>query len=163
MPSDAELLKAYLADRDVACPGCGYSLKGCEAEACPECNRAIRLALHQPGWIERSRLLFIWASSACSLYAIWTAGFGFWNLWRVIASFGGVARAPMPLLWNTLNPAGEFLAGVWFAISAIGLYRSKANSAGVGVWARRFLWGIALWHGIGLAVYAGLWVWYLVM
>jgi hypothetical protein len=45
MPSDAELLKAYLADRDVPCPGCGYSLKGCASTQCPECGSGIEITL----------------------------------------------------------------------------------------------------------------------
>jgi hypothetical protein len=58
MPSDAELLKAYLADRDVPCPGCGYSLKGCVAEACPECGHAVTLAIGDTFWTRpRLRLL----------------------------------------------------------------------------------------------------------
>lgn len=41
MLTEAELLKAYLAERDVACPGCGYNLKGCVTEKCPECGSKI--------------------------------------------------------------------------------------------------------------------------
>lgn len=36
-------LIAYLKDHDSPCPGCGYNLRGVEAEVCPECGRAIRL------------------------------------------------------------------------------------------------------------------------
>ncbi len=40
----AERLARYLADRDdIACPQCGYNLRGIRGEACPECGRAIRL------------------------------------------------------------------------------------------------------------------------
>jgi hypothetical protein len=47
MPSESELLKAYLADRDVPCPGCGYSLKGCASDTCPECGNEIRITVDQ--------------------------------------------------------------------------------------------------------------------
>lgn len=39
---------AFLEQRDVPCPGCGYNLRGCAAAACPECGRALRLRL-DPG------------------------------------------------------------------------------------------------------------------
>jgi hypothetical protein len=65
MPSDAELLKAYLADRDVPCPGCGYSLKGCVSHRCPECASEMTLQLAAPPrmlrwtWLVRAALLSI--------------------------------------------------------------------------------------------------------
>lgn len=36
--SPAERLTKYLADRDVACPKCGYNLRGNAGEWCPECG-----------------------------------------------------------------------------------------------------------------------------
>ena len=30
-----------LKDRDFACPGCGYHLRGIEGEKCPECGRGV--------------------------------------------------------------------------------------------------------------------------
>jgi hypothetical protein len=36
-------LIAYLKEHDSPCPGCGYNLRGVEAEVCPECSRAVRL------------------------------------------------------------------------------------------------------------------------
>lgn len=53
---DVEALAAYLADRDVACPGCGYNLRGLKAERCPECNEALQL---QVGLCEPKLGLFI--------------------------------------------------------------------------------------------------------
>lgn len=41
--SDLDLLKTYLAERDVACPACGYNLRGLASEACPECRQPLRL------------------------------------------------------------------------------------------------------------------------
>jgi hypothetical protein len=43
--SDSNLLQTYLAERDVACPGCGYNLRGLASEACPECRQALRLSV----------------------------------------------------------------------------------------------------------------------
>jgi len=39
------LLKSYLAERDVPCPGCGYNLRGLAEEKCPECGLAIELGV----------------------------------------------------------------------------------------------------------------------
>lgn len=46
---DLAALRAFLAERDVACPSCGYSLRGLQSPACPECNQALKL---QVGLVE---------------------------------------------------------------------------------------------------------------
>jgi hypothetical protein len=43
-PGELDLLRAYLRDRDVACPACGHNLRGAAGFACPECGG--RLDLH---------------------------------------------------------------------------------------------------------------------
>lgn len=47
---DAELLRAFLAERDVACPGCGYNVRDLTSKRCPECGLelALQLALVEP-------------------------------------------------------------------------------------------------------------------
>ncbi len=47
---DRELLRRYLAGRDVPCPGCGYNLRGLESGVCPECTEPItlRVSLVEP-------------------------------------------------------------------------------------------------------------------
>jgi hypothetical protein len=40
---EAELLRSYLADRDVACPQCKYNLRNLVGTTCPECGEALRL------------------------------------------------------------------------------------------------------------------------
>ncbi len=42
---DREELCRYLSERDVACPGCGYNLRGLRGDRCPECNRLLRLTV----------------------------------------------------------------------------------------------------------------------
>lgn len=48
--ADGAALRAFLADRDVPCPGCGYNLRGLTTERCPECAErlALRVAAHVP-------------------------------------------------------------------------------------------------------------------
>lgn len=43
--NDADALRTYLSDRDVPCPGCGYSLRGLLRDRCPECNQPLVLAV----------------------------------------------------------------------------------------------------------------------
>jgi hypothetical protein len=42
---DARRVWALLAERDVACPGCRYNLRGITARACPECGRELDASL----------------------------------------------------------------------------------------------------------------------
>lgn len=46
---DADLLREFLRERDVACPNCSYNLRGLELDRCPECAQDIRL---QVGLVE---------------------------------------------------------------------------------------------------------------
>ena len=43
---DANELLAYLANRDVPCPGCRYNLRGLREASCPECGQALTLAVN---------------------------------------------------------------------------------------------------------------------
>lgn len=42
---DGNLLRAFLHDRDVACPQCGYNLRDQLSDRCPECGERIVLQL----------------------------------------------------------------------------------------------------------------------
>ena len=44
-PTDSDLRRQYLVERDVSCPGCGYNLRGLAAGACPECNQDLELGI----------------------------------------------------------------------------------------------------------------------
>lgn len=43
-------LASYLADRDEACPSCGYNLRGLASDRCPECmtELVLRVAMAEP-------------------------------------------------------------------------------------------------------------------
>jgi hypothetical protein len=43
-PAEADALRRFLAERDVACPGCEYNLRGLVGPRCPECDRALEPA-----------------------------------------------------------------------------------------------------------------------
>jgi hypothetical protein len=42
-PGEAQLLRALLASRDIACPVCAYNLHGIESSNCPECGATLDL------------------------------------------------------------------------------------------------------------------------
>lgn len=43
--NEEELLRAWLRDRDVPCPGCGYNLRGLTRNVCPECGEVVILGI----------------------------------------------------------------------------------------------------------------------
>lgn len=45
----SELLTKYLADSEVRCPACRYSLRGCTSDRCPECGRELALRIVADG------------------------------------------------------------------------------------------------------------------
>jgi hypothetical protein len=49
-PTDADLLRVFLATRDEKCPRCGYNLRMLLAPICPECGDALvlRVGLENP-------------------------------------------------------------------------------------------------------------------
>jgi len=69
-----DLLREFLAEADVPCPGCGYNLRGLRAGACPECNEALQL---QVGLVEPRVLPYVAAAAGLS------AGAGAAGLWLV--------------------------------------------------------------------------------
>lgn len=50
--SEAELLREYLASRDVPCVRCGYNLRGLTSGRCPECDLPVTLVIgsREPPW-----------------------------------------------------------------------------------------------------------------
>lgn len=66
--NDAELLRAYLAGRDVRCQGCGYNLRGLAGEACPECSSPLSLTIQTDEPFRRWRAGLFWACAAMGVY-----------------------------------------------------------------------------------------------
>jgi hypothetical protein len=115
MPSDSELLKAYLADRDVPCPGCGYSLRGCVAESCPECARPFALGVSREPWMTNHLGLFWSALWIAFLYHALIAAF-------IIAEFVKSGLAP----WAGLPPPMAAVTAAMRLITFCGLGVSVA-------------------------------------
>lgn len=123
-----DMLKAFVADRDEACPNCGYNLRELTTETCPECGLALRL---QIGLVEPR--LGSWVTGLVGL----AAGMGFFVMVLLVgvyqylmhgftdaaffAWFGSLALvhiAPLTawLKWRGWVRARPTSARVWLAI-----------------------------------------------
>src|SRR5262245_54310116 len=68
--SDNELLAAYLHDRHVACPSCGFDLIALRGQSCPECGVTFQLGLSR-GLPSRRRVrLIVLAAGGLMAYLI---------------------------------------------------------------------------------------------
>jgi len=83
---DAQLLSAYLAERDVPCPRCGYNLRALTSGRCPECGDEFQL---QVGLVEPRLGAYVALLVACCF------GCGGSTL------FGAVALTAAPRGWWT--------------------------------------------------------------
>ncbi len=97
-PTDSDLRRQYLAERDVSCPGCGYNLRGLAAGACPECNQdlelGIKLASPRIGRLVAALTgLAVGAGGSGAVLAIQIALTIFWGGWGPIGFF------LIPVLW----------------------------------------------------------------
>ncbi|MGB7160813.1 MAG: hypothetical protein WBD40_22300 [Tepidisphaeraceae bacterium] len=90
--SDEAVLLDYLRARDVACPLCGYNLRGLTAGRCPECGRELQLSvgLVEPrigAWV--TCLVAVTAAGGMGLMAILSiARHG----WEVVFAPGGAVQ-----------------------------------------------------------------------
>jgi hypothetical protein len=87
-PADAtdesELLLRYVRERDVACPLCGYNVRGLTSTRCPECGRELRLTLgllepYQAAWVALVGILC--ASGGFGLFCIFMVVKQGWPSW----------------------------------------------------------------------------------
>ncbi len=65
----SEGLRVFLAERDVACPNCGYNLRGLKGDTCPECSQRLVLSVALENPVSRAWL-------ACIL-PLWISGGAF--------------------------------------------------------------------------------------
>lgn len=85
-------LEAFVAERDVPCPGCGYNLRGLGGSRCPECGLEVRLGVQLEDPAMGSLMVtlaalfgLVGASGALLLAVLWVGVFfnGDWAPWRV--------------------------------------------------------------------------------
>jgi len=80
-PSYTALLFAFLRDRDVPCPLCGYNLRALPEPRCPECGQEIRLSIAMAEPYLRAWIVLMTATGA-------SAGIGVFFIF-VLLSKGG--------------------------------------------------------------------------
>ncbi len=102
-PHDADLLTAYLSERDEPCPLCGYNLRNLTSNRCPECGDFIRLSIVS---IEPRLAAYITTLVACCL------GFGGGTLFGIVV----LIRAPS-YWWSTA--AARVLLAQWVVSAAL--------------------------------------------
>lgn len=122
-----ELLRAYLADRDVPCPMCEYNLRDLPGDRCPECGERFRL---QVGLTDPKLAGFIFG-----LVGI-TVGFGFSSLMLVGAgiSFLFVGSPTLEDVYPLI---------VISVIESIALYMWIRCSSSIRRWTVRKRWTVA--------------------
>ena len=100
MTEERSELAAYLADRDVPCPGCGYNLRGIVGTKCPECSRSVDVA----HLIERDRIGSIRGYPAAAV-----AGIAY-----IVAANVGLYL----VIHAAVVRSGDALAGVLYLVAA---------------------------------------------
>jgi hypothetical protein len=146
---EAELLRSFLAVREARCPWCRYSLRGLAGSACPECGRALRLAVGGgPGRTRLVRLALIGMTLGGGL-----DGFGCVNMARTISSWPSSAGGPLPWwFWGYALADG---VGALGALAGVGLWvwmrlRGRSTADRVAIWF--VLWWIAVRSGLWLVL-----------
>ncbi len=106
-----ELLKAFLAEVSVPCPGCGYDLRGLPTASCPECNQALvlRVGLAEPRMrLYIAGMMGLAAGAGFSglllAYVVlmelyWGRGRGPWNEFALITGAGLIVEVSFLAAW----------------------------------------------------------------
>ena len=134
-------MRHYLAERDTACPRCGYNLRNLTGSRCPECGDELRL---QIGLVEPKLAAYICLLVGC---ALGVGGAGLLSL---------IALLYAPRSWWTEEPAGmvllvEFFACLAGTITTLLMRRSFRRRGPVAQWS----WAVIAWAvmiGLSLAV-----------
>ncbi len=124
------LLLQFLSDRDVACPLCGYNLRGLTSPRCPECGRELQLAvgLTEPylrAWVA----LVVVAAASAGIGLLFLGVFirygwpGGWP-WRIsdFIFLYFVLTIPccvLPIIWRRRFLRLRRKSQRWFAVTAV--------------------------------------------
>lgn len=131
--NDAEFLRAFLAERDVPCAGCGFNLRGLGGPTCPECGMALRLDVPRQTILDRRRGL-VWTAAALMglldlittithvYYLVTYPTMGVFSWLYVV---GGISSAAMfvsiiiVMIRNARRPSDELALGlIWIMFAA---------------------------------------------
>jgi hypothetical protein len=93
-----DLVTAFLMDRDVPCPACGYNLRGAAGIGCPECGQAIEIGVLAADPLRRWRRLVVIALAALVADSALTVLSDIYFLLVVLQNAPGGMGAPF--LWR---------------------------------------------------------------
>ncbi len=133
--SDAELIRAYLAEHDAECPKCRYNLRGLGGGACPECAEQITLAIARAEPLRRWLTLVIVALVGIALNGVVSVIVSILGVGNAIAATRramalGVAIGGLPnwYWWSTGIMGAYYLGtGIGGACVLVLLYRRSAR------------------------------------
>lgn len=111
---DAAIVVAYLAERDAACPMCGYNLRGQKERCCPECGEKIEL--HLGVGLKRDRSTIRLARALALVFIgmhLWAFAPMVW-VWVMNPSSGGLLGFPLWSVYGALEfGIPVFMIVVW--------------------------------------------------
>ena len=114
--ADQNLLRLYLAERDVTCPMCTYNLRGLEDGHCPECGEQLSLTVRPASYrlaaLIAAIITFAMGFGFCVLIGGWLAWVYLQDEWALSTTDGEVG-------WTIAGIAIEGLALILLA----GLHR----------------------------------------
>lgn len=131
------MLRAYLSDRDEACPSCRYNLRGLDGRHCPECGQTLmlRVGLESPN-MAAFIVGLVALASALGFNALM---FIFFLLLPLVMGRGRSSSPEMPL-WLTVTGIGVLISvpGLLIWVRQGGrIRRMEARS--------RWAWAFLLW------------------
>lgn len=102
MPDNTDLLRTFLAQSDVECPGCAYNLRDLTGTRCPECNQelVLRVGLAEPrmAWFIAGVIGIAMGLGFSSMVLVWAGA--------MVLSRGGIGgprfQEVVPLIVGTL-------------------------------------------------------------
>lgn len=85
-------LADFLVDRDVACPTCGFNLRGLAGNRCPECSARIQLVIAHPDALWALRPWIVVASLALAA----SVGVNLASHITILVQYGSFSASPGP-------------------------------------------------------------------
>lgn len=102
-PTNADLLRTFLAEVDVPCPICGYSLQSLPEPRCPECGTQLKLSIHPHVPFSWGFLIGVFGGVVGFVLALGVTGLGLTQAsahHAIIAGLLGVLSLAQMIIWE---------------------------------------------------------------